>query len=116
MLIPAESLPYFEKMVYLPMVLAVFEQDRETFEKGTFKLNRPYIALVERAIKEARNSLKETKLYMRENNMKVVRGDHDETATEYVFLYGGYEERRRYLNVRLRNRTEELLGFYLAKA
>ena len=115
MLIPTESLPYFEKMVYLPMVLTILEHDREAFEKGTFKLNRPYIALVERAIKEVRNSLKETKLYMRENNMKVIRGKHDETATEYIFLYSGYEEHRRYLNVRLRYRTEELLEVYLTR-
>jgi len=114
-LIPAESLPYFEKMIYLPMVLAILEKDREVFEEGPFKLNKPYITLVEQAIKGVRNDLKETKQYLRDNNMKLLRGDRDESATEYSFFYGGYEEHRRYLNVRLRNRTEELLEVYLIK-
>ncbi|PZX04897.1 hypothetical protein C7437_103148 [Psychrobacillus insolitus] len=34
--------------------------------------------------------------------------------TEYVFFHGGYEEHRRYLNVRLRNRVKELLSIYFA--
>ena len=113
MLIPAETLPYFEKMIYLPMVLTVLEKDREIFENGPFKLNKPYLAIIEKAVKAAQNDLKDTKLYMRENNLKVNRGTKDEMATEYAFFHGGYETERRYLNVRLRNRTEELLEFYL---
>lgn len=114
-LIPADSLPHFEKVIYLPMVLTVLEQDRNIFEKSNFKLNRPYITLIEKAIKAIQNDSKDAKLYMRKHNMKVIRGKHDDMATEYVFFHGGYEEHRRYLNVRLRNRTEELLEFYLAK-
>lgn len=115
-LIPAESLPYFEKMIYLPMVLIILERDREIVEKGPFKLKRPYVAIIEQAVKEAQRELKSTKLFLRQNNMKVIRGNHDDTFTEYVFFHGGYEEHRRYLNVRLRNRVEELLGVYLAMA
>jgi len=113
-LIPAESLPYFEKMIYLPMVLTILERDREIVEKGPFKLKRPYVSIIEQAVKEAQRELKGTKLYLRQHNMKVLRGNHDDTFTEYVFFHGGYEEHRRYLNVRLRNRVEELLGVYLA--
>ena len=46
--------------------------------------------------------------------MNVIRRKTDDTFTEYVFIYGGYEDHRRYLNVRLRNRTEELLTEYFA--
>ena len=113
-LIPVESLQYFENMIYLPMVLIVLERDRQEFEKGSFKLKRPYVNLVEEALKIARAELKQTSIYLRRNNMKVIRGQTDDTFTEYLFLHGGYEERRRYLNVRLRNRTEELITVYLA--
>ena len=113
-LIPEEALPYFENMIYLPMILIVLERDRQEFDKGSFKLKRPYVKIVEEALTIARKELKETSIYLRRNNMKVIRGKMDNTFTEYLFLYGGYEERRRYLNVRLRNRTEELISVYLA--
>lgn len=42
-LIPEEAIPYFENMIYLPMVLTILEKDRTIFEKAPFKLKRPYI-------------------------------------------------------------------------
>ena len=114
-LIPAEALPYFENMIYLPMILIVLERDQEAIEKGPFKLKRPYIKIVEEALKFAQVELRETSNYLRRNNMKLIRGTMDDTFTEYIFIYGGYEDRRRYLNVRLRNRTEELIGVYFSK-
>lgn len=113
-LIPAEALPYFENMIYLPMVLIILERDRENFGKGPFKLKRPYVKIIDEAFKFVQAELKETSIYLRRNNMKVIRGKTDDTFTEYVFIYGGYEDHRRYLNVRLRNRTEELLGIFFA--
>ncbi|CAM3263749.1 hypothetical protein FITA111629_13525 [Filibacter tadaridae] len=112
-LIPAEALPYFENMIYLPMVLVILERDRESFEKGPFKLKRPYINMVEEATRLARAELKETHSYLRRRDMKVIRNKMDDTFTEYVFIHGGYEDHRRYLNVRLRNRTEELLSVFI---
>jgi hypothetical protein len=115
-LIPAEALPYFENMIYLPMLLIILARDRDSFEKGPFKLKGPYVKLVDEAAKAANAELKETKIYLRRHNMKVIRSKTDNTFTEYVFIHGGYEDHRRYLNVRLRNRTEELLGIYFAIA
>lgn len=85
------------------------------FESGNFKLSRPYINIIEQSIKKVQNDLKETKLYLRQNNMKIIKGNRDDACTEYAFYYKGYEAHRRYLNVRLRNRTEELLEVYLNK-
>ncbi len=115
-LIPPEALPYFENMIYLPMLLTILERDRESVEKGPFKLKGPYVKLIDEAAKVARVELKETTIYLRRHNMKVVRSKTDNTFTEYVFTHEGYEDHRRYLNVRLRNRTEELLGIYFAVA
>lgn len=116
MLIPEESLPYFESMIYIPMIITVLEQDRTIVERSDFKLKRPYLELIERAIKEALKDLKDTKAYMRQHGYKIERDNNDGTTTSYTFYYGGYSQVRRYLNVRLRNRTEELLSVYLAKA
>lgn len=115
-LIPEEALPHFENMIYLPMLVIILERDRDLFEKGLFKLKRPYVKLVDQATKFVRAELKDTSIYLRRHNMKVIRSKTDDTFTEYVFMHGGYEEHRRYLNVRLRNRTEELLGVYFAMA
>ena len=113
-LIPTEALPYFENMIYLPMILIVLERDREAFENGPFKLKKPYVEIVDGAIKFVRAELKETTFFLRRNNMSVIRGKTDDTFTEYAFIHGGYEDHRRYLNVRLRNRTEELLTVYFS--
>ncbi|WP_269801503.1 hypothetical protein [Planococcus sp. MB-3u-03] len=34
--------------------------------------------------------------------MKVRRGGKDDNFSEYVFCHGGYEDHRRYLNIRLK--------------
>lgn len=111
-LIPPEAFPQVERMIYLPMVLIILEKDRKIVENGEFKLKRPYIKLVDEVIKTAQAELREARNYLQRRNIKVIRGKVDDTFTEYVFLHGGYEEQRRYLNVRLRNRTEELLTAY----
>lgn len=114
-LIPACNLPYFENMIYLPMIIIVLERDRVAFETGDFKLSRPYINIIEQSIKAVQKDLKETKLYLLQNNVKIIKGNRDDSVTEYTFYFGGYEKHRRYLNVRLRNRTEEFLEVYLNK-
>ncbi|MBB4823580.1 hypothetical protein HNO89_000800 [Sporosarcina luteola] len=115
-LIPAKALPHFENMIYLPMLLTILERDRQTIEKGPFKLKGPYLKMIESALLCIQSELKDTSMYLRRHNMKVIRNKMDDTFTEYIFMNGGYEDHRRYLNVRLRNRTEELLQFYISMA
>lgn len=114
-LIPMEALPYFEHMIYLPMVLVILKKDRLAIESGTVKLKKPYVKIIDEAIKNAQNELKIAKRHLHENHMDLTRGKSDDTFTEYIFFYKGYEEQRRYLNVRLRNRTEELLTHYFTQ-
>ncbi|WP_033543949.1 hypothetical protein [Planococcus sp. CAU13] len=113
-LIPQEEIVHFENMIYLPMVLIVLERDRVIIENGSFKLKRPYLELVEGAIKQVQKELNQTKIHMRTHQMKLVRGAGDDTFTEYVFYHRGYEDHRRYLNLRLRNRVEELIRAYFS--
>ena len=114
-LIPGEAIPHFENMIYLPMIISILERDRQVIEISSFKLKGPYINIVESALKTVRAELKETNMYARRNNMKVIKKGRDGSLTEYAFVHGGYEDLRRYLNVRLRNRTEELISVYFAK-
>src|SRR5690606_2496087 len=115
-LIPAKALPYFENMIYLPMLLIVLQRDRELLERGPFMLKGPYFKIIDTTMTQVQSELRETKFYLRRHDMKVIRKDRDSMFTEYIFISGGYEDHRRYLNVRLRNRTEELLDSYFTRS
>ncbi len=115
-LIPQEAFPYFENGIYFPILITVLENDLKAIKSGLFKLKGPYVHLIEVALRSIRAELKQTNIYLVRNNMKVIKGKNDGTFTEYVFIHGGYEDYRRYLNVRLRNRTEELISVYFAMA
>ncbi|WP_342515309.1 hypothetical protein MKY34_19540 [Sporosarcina sp. FSL K6-1522] len=114
-MIPADALPHFENMIYLPMVIKILERDRETIEISPFKLRGPYIKIVEDALKNVRAELKATNTYARNRKLKLIKKGKDNTFTEYVFVIGDNEDVRRYLNVRLRNRAEELINLYFEK-
>lgn len=115
-LIPVKALPHFENMIYLPLLLTVLERDRAEIEKGTFKLKGPYLKIIDTAILRVQKELQETTFFLKRNNMKVIRKARDSMFTDYIFINSGFEDHRRYLNVRLRNRTEELLHLYFTNA
>ncbi|WP_153732434.1 hypothetical protein [Sporosarcina obsidiansis] len=114
-LIPSEALPYLENHIYLPMLMTILERDRRLVEQVPFKLKSPYLNLLDETMNAVTADLQKTAVYLRQHKMKVIRQSTDELFTEYLFLHEGYEDYRRYLNVRLRNRTEELLNQYLRK-
>lgn len=110
-----EILEAYEKLIYLPMLLTVFEKDKVNVARLDFKLKAPYLELIDRAMKCAARDLRETRIYMTKNNYKMYKGEQTAEFTEYVFYYLGYQDQRKYLNLRLRNRTEELMRLYLAE-
>lgn len=112
-LISQKDMEQFENMIYLPMVISIFNKDSKLVESGGFKLKGPYQELIDRAKKCAEKDLIEARAYLRQHNLKIVQGKRDEFATEYTFYHNGYEDMRRYMNLRLRNRTEELIRVYL---
>lgn len=112
-LISQEDMNQFENMIYLPMVLSVLTKDRTLVDSTGFKLKGPYQELIDQAIKCVEKDMRETHTYLRSRKLKIVQGKRDNSATEYIFYHNGYEDVRRYLNLRLRNRTEELIRIYL---
>ncbi|MDV6377020.1 hypothetical protein ORD22_01920 [Sporosarcina sp. GW1-11] len=104
-----------ENYIYLPMLLTILERDRSILQEAPIKLKSPYLHLLDETMNAVTIDLQKTANYLQRRKMKVIRQSTDELFTEYLFLYNGYEDTRRYLNVRLRNRTEELLNQYLRK-
>ncbi|WP_338656522.1 hypothetical protein [Sporosarcina psychrophila] len=98
------------------MIISILERDREVIEISSFKLKGPYINIIENTLKNVRAELKETNNYARSKNMKLIKKGKDGSFTEYAFIHNGYEDKRRYMNIRLRNRTEELINVYFAKS
>lgn len=115
-MIPKEYIMHFENTIYLPMVISIFQRDKLHIQEGAFKLKGPYLEVVESACTIAERELRETKDYIRKHQLKVEMGKRDDFSTMYIFYYDGFNDMRRYLNVRLRNRTEELIRVYLQQA
>lgn len=59
--IPTHERDIIEQEIYLPMLINLLERDRLIIEKAPFKLNRPYLELVENAIKSVQKDLKITR-------------------------------------------------------
>ena len=115
-LMSKELIIHFENMIYLPFVLTIFYKDRDLIDTMPFKLKRPYLQLVDEAIKCVEKDFRETRIYMKRQQYKILEGEKDDLFTEYVFYYDGYEDHRKYMHFQLRNRTEELIGMYLSLA
>jgi len=114
-LIPEKIGDLIEQAIYLPMVLAIFERDLLVINKAPFKLNQPYVNLVEHSITAVRQDLKIVNQQLRKEKARVEKIRSDEGFTQYMFFYQGYEQQHNYFNPRLRNRTQELLEHYLYK-
>ena len=112
--IPNESIPHYENAIYLPMLIKILEKDLLTIEVSQIKLKRPYTKIIDQAIKNVQTESKKSHIYLKRNNMQLVKKGTDKEFTEYAFYNGGYEDHRRYSNIRLRNRTEELMNEYFA--
>jgi hypothetical protein len=91
-LIPGETIPYFEKMIYLPMIISVLERDRQAIEISSFKLKGPYINIVENVLKTVLAELKEVNVHARRKNIKLNKKGKNDTFTDYAFISGDHEE------------------------
>ncbi|KAB2335103.1 hypothetical protein [Bacillus mesophilum] len=113
--IPEEDRDLIEKAMYLPMVVVILEKDFKVIEKAPFKLRQPYLDLVDETLRAVQRDLKGVKDQMRKKQMKVQQTSHDESFTQFSFIWKGYEEKHNYFNPAIRNRVEALLNYYLKK-
>lgn len=113
--IPDEDRNVMEKAIYLPMVLIILNRDFDIVNKSPFKLKKPYLNLIEAAMKEVQKELAQVKQYMKKNRLQVTETKRDDAFTMYMFLYKGYEENHSYFNPRIRNKVQELMEVYFLK-
>lgn len=111
--IPPNIIPIFEDGIYLPMLLIIINHDIDCIEQGDFKLKEPYLELLNELRIQIEKDLEKTKERFKSNQMKITQGKKDQLFSEYYFSYKNFVELRRYSNIRLRNRSEELLKQYL---
>lgn len=111
--IPENDRNIIEQAIYLPMLLTVLNRDLNIINSSPFKLKKPYTEWIEQTMTSIQKELANVKRYMRQHQIKVEKIKSDDTFTMYLFLYKGYEEEHNYFNPRLRNRTEELMRYYL---
>ena len=112
--IRTQDLVHCNNKLFLPMIIKVLENDINQINKQPFKLIRPYLKIVEEALKLIRKDLKSAELYLIRNNMKVYKWESDKDSTTYVFLYGGVENHNKYLNEEIREKCEEILSKYFS--
>ncbi len=97
------------------MAISIFNRDLSTIENSPFKLHRPYLTLVEEALKLAQKDLADVKRNLHQHKIKVHQVERDEAFTLYSFIFNGYEEKHNYFNPRIRNKVSELMEMYLFK-
>lgn len=113
--IPSEIRDMIEQAIYLPMAISIFNRDLSVIQKSPFKLQQPYLALVEESLKLIQKDLAMVKQELYKQNIKVHQVERDEAFTLYSFIYNGYEEKHNYFNPRIRNKVCELMEIYLFK-
>ncbi|GGA30881.1 hypothetical protein [Psychrobacillus lasiicapitis] len=110
--IKEKDLMYFENKLYLPMIIKVLEKDLESIDKLPFKLNRPYIKLVEDALKLVHKDLKSADIYLIRKQMQLTKWESTADSTTFAFIYMGTEERHKYLHTEIKTKCEEILYKY----
>lgn len=111
-----EQINLFEQAIYLPLLLIVLERDTTIIKDSGIKLKEPYLTLIDQVMRKIQLQLKQIKLDMKKQQMKLHKLKQDESFTMYAFLFDGYEEHHNYFNPRIRNRVNELLMQYIVKA
>lgn len=108
-----DTIVQFERMIYLPMLLTILELDAKSLKSAAVKFTSPYQSVIKMAVNSVHRDLTATHLYFKENRLRLVNDGNDGMFTSYIMFDGNNQYRRKYMNYRLRNRSEELLGLYL---
>ncbi|MNW61441.1 hypothetical protein D3C74_394980 [compost metagenome] len=80
---------YVKMYLLLPMILTAFERDK-LVAKEAFKTSRPYIALIDAAIKKVETDLKEVRRKFRILGIKVYEEKRTELGIQASYLCRGY--------------------------
>jgi hypothetical protein len=110
--IPDNDRDLMEKAIYYPMVIKVLMRDLIVVKNAPFKIQSPYLMMIEETLKTVQKELSEVKREMKKQGYRVAEVGRDQDFTTFLFVYKGFEEYHNYFNPRLRNKVEELLRYY----
>lgn len=100
-----EELKIATRFLYLSMAIKVIEQDLEHVSSGPFKIKEPYLALLNKMLYLAMSERKNLRFKMREQAIKVVHLNKNDSFSTYSFIAGKREETRNYFNPAIRKQV-----------
>lgn len=105
------------RFLFLSMALTVIKHDLQKMNQlSPFKINEPYIALLEKMEKNATEERRKLRKQMQQEKIKVVVAEKNDSFTSYLFLCKGKEEKRNYFNPAIRKKVEVILEELLTHA
>ncbi|QGH35677.1 hypothetical protein GI584_17190 [Gracilibacillus salitolerans] len=105
------------RFLFLSMALTVIKHDLQKMNQlSPFKINEPYISLLEKMEKNATEERRKLRKQMYQEKIKVVAAEKNDSFTSYLFLCKGKEEKRNYFNPAIRKKVELILEELLAHA
>jgi hypothetical protein len=85
----SEESSYVKLFIILPLILSAFERDKRIMESA-LKTPKPYVTLLNNAIKQVEGEHKEVRRKFRLHGLKVYEERHSELGIEAKYLCRGY--------------------------
>lgn len=99
------------RFIFLPLARRVFEQDREKIEHAKLKIPSPYTELIDTAISQITDDLRDTRKEMRKTGLSVY-----EQEDSYLIVCKGYQQQISYTPDAMRRHVLEVMQQYLKKS
>ncbi|WP_163579988.1 hypothetical protein [Gracilibacillus saliphilus] len=101
-----EEFKIASRFLFFSMAIEVIQKDLDTLRSNTiFKINKPYIKLLESIEKKAIEERRELKQQMNMKHLNVLQTGKDDMFTEYIFYSKRKEEKRHYFNPAIRKKV-----------
>jgi hypothetical protein len=111
-----DELQIATRFLFLSMAIVVLNQDINHIRNGNFKINEPYLELIERMTILARKERKKLHKIMQNKKMQVIHLNKNDSFSSFLFLCQGREEKRNYFNPAIRKKVEEVIRNLMKKA
>lgn len=98
--------------IYITLLIQILEADLKHIPTINFKLHEPYENLVDKTLRNLRMDLKDLKVEMKKNEMKVSEPKRDDIIIQYDYFVGRKQGHKRMLKYHLRNEAERRLVKY----
>ena len=111
-----DELQIATRFLFLSMAIVVLNQDINHIRNGNFKINEPYLELIERMTILARKERRKIHKIMQDKKMQVIHLNKNDSFSSFLFLCQGREEKRNYFNPAIRKKVEEVIRNLMEKA